>query len=636
MADKPKIWTGSQWVDLVGPEGPAGSPGPTVVSADAGNASRLGTDGRIYTPTVTPGISQADADARYVEVAGDTMTGPLTVATKLSVDTTGGVGIAEIASLPVFGGGSVSGSVLTLEGTAGQAAIRLGTSATATNNIFIDSVGDGRLAFRAAGQTGDPTQIIGIIGKSSVGWNTDAFNLATASGMAFAGISQSATAFNTTTFTVNTTGGDAVASITASSTGFRTDLFRVSTASGAAVAGISQSATAFSTDSFTVNTAAGTLVASITASSTGFATDAVAFRTAAGEAYATFSRTGGAQIISAAFTVNDEDGETRLNVSATGSRIRGPEVAVLDESDYRLGTFRDRAFAVGTLLPLTESASAQIVVVGDDLGGVAASAASTLAQSNTRATVSIRPSPFSGFTLAIGSESTNNGPYLQGVNYAGGSASSPLSINPFGGGIGIGCIPTVAGVEAEVGGDLLIRGAVNCSGNITSNGTAHAFAANSIPQSAVAGLSQAALDARYVETAGDTITGTLAVTGGLNAGPARSGFLANSEPYAVGLRYSAAVGPVYIGCSSAGDFQVSNAGGVSILSVDGQTGNITSTGAAHSFADGSIPSPAVIGNTPRTIAATGSAGFAGQMVWDDDFIYLRTTSGWKKVALTAI
>jgi hypothetical protein len=66
------------------------------------------------------------------------------------------------------------------------------------------------------------------------------------------------------------------------------------------------------------------------------------------------------------------------------------------------------------------------------------------------------------------------------------------------------------------------------------------------------------------------------------------------------------------------------------------TGNITSAGTAHSFANGSIPSPAVIGNIPRTIAATGSAGSAGQMVWDDNFIYLHTTSGWKKVALTAI
>ena len=65
-------------------------------------------------------------------------------------------------------------------------------------------------------------------------------------------------------------------------------------------------------------------------------------------------------------------------------------------------------------------------------------------------------------------------------------------------------------------------------------------------------------------------------------------------------------------------------------------GNITSSGTAHNFANGSIPSPAVIGNIPRTIAATGSAGSAGQMQWDDNFLYLHTTSGWKKVALTAI
>jgi hypothetical protein len=66
------------------------------------------------------------------------------------------------------------------------------------------------------------------------------------------------------------------------------------------------------------------------------------------------------------------------------------------------------------------------------------------------------------------------------------------------------------------------------------------------------------------------------------------------------------------------------------------TGNITSSGTAHAFANGSIPSPAVIGNVPRTIAATGSAGIAGQMVWDENFLYLHTLSGWKKVALTAI
>jgi len=606
MADpNPHIFDGTKWLSLKGADG---QPGPTTVSADAGNATRLGSDGRIYTPTVTPpaasttppitdaataavgtsaayaradhvhqlptlaalgaaaanhthklddltdvavttpatgqvvryngtqfvnaalaytditgtpaipaavnpstvagaadsaagavgtattyaradhshpfptaaqvgAITQAQADARYVEVAGDTMTGPLTVATNLSVDTTGGVGIAEIASLPVFAAGA-SGPVLTLENTAGRAAIRLGTSATATNNIFIDSIGDGRLALRTGNVGTIPEQLIAVIGKSAVGWNTDGFTVSTAALVPYCQFAPSTSAITTNSLSIVTSDGASIANFTKNGIGFRTDGFNVLTPAGTTpYCQFGPLASAISTD---------------------------------------------------AFTVRDTAAQTRLNVSTSGSRVVGPEVVIIDDAGYRLATFKDRALAIGTLDALGDAAAAQIVVVGDDLGGVAASAASTLAQSNTRATVSIRPSPYSGYTLAIGPESTNNAPYIQGVTYAGGSAASPVSINPFGGGIGIGLIPTVAGVEAEVGGDLLIRGAVNCSGNITSTGTAHAFAA------------------------------------------------------------------------------------------------------------GSIPSPAVIGNTPRTIAATGSAGFAGQMVWDDNFIYLRTTSGWKKVALTAI
>ena len=38
-----------------GPQGPQGVPGPTAVSADAGNTATLGTDGRIFVPTLPPG-----------------------------------------------------------------------------------------------------------------------------------------------------------------------------------------------------------------------------------------------------------------------------------------------------------------------------------------------------------------------------------------------------------------------------------------------------------------------------------------------------------------------------------------------------------------------------------------------------
>jgi hypothetical protein len=52
-----------------GPEGPQGIPGPTLVSVDANNTSKLGTDGYIYTPA--PDLTG------YVPRTGGDMTGPL-------------------------------------------------------------------------------------------------------------------------------------------------------------------------------------------------------------------------------------------------------------------------------------------------------------------------------------------------------------------------------------------------------------------------------------------------------------------------------------------------------------------------------------------------------------------------------
>ena len=65
-------------------------------------------------------------------------------------------------------------------------------------------------------------------------------------------------------------------------------------------------------------------------------------------------------------------------------------------------------------------------------------------------------------------------------------------------------------------------------------------------------------------------------------------------------------------------------------------GNITSTGTAHSFAANSIPSPAVIGNAAFTPANGAAAGTAGSMRWDENFLYVRTGTAWKRVALTAL
>jgi hypothetical protein len=62
-------------------------------------------------------------------------------------------------------------------------------------------------------------------------------------------------------------------------------------------------------------------------------------------------------------------------------------------------------------------------------------------------------------------------------------------------------------------------------------------------------------------------------------------------------------------------------------------GNITSAGTAHSFASASIPSSAVVGGTAFTPATSAAAGAVGSMRWDENFLYIRTATAWKRVAL---
>ena len=66
------------------------------------------------------------------------------------------------------------------------------------------------------------------------------------------------------------------------------------------------------------------------------------------------------------------------------------------------------------------------------------------------------------------------------------------------------------------------------------------------------------------------------------------------------------------------------------------TGNITSSGTAHSFAANSIPASAVIGSVASTVASGLAPGASGAMVWDENFLYLRTATAWKKIPLNAI
>jgi hypothetical protein len=266
----------------------------------------------------------------------------------------------------------------------------------------------------------------------------------------------------------------------------------------------------------------------------------------------------------------------------------------------------------------------------------------------------------------------------------------------------------------EVGGDTMLRGPLEVVGDITSTGTAHNFAADSILVSAVSGA---------VKKTGDTMTGPLKIeapaapngwfqavgdaasfTGESYSNTATSGAIYRSRrargtasaPLAVqaGDRISSMsqmgqrgdgtwrncgailldvldtpaptdntiktrwiiqagngsivtpilvmeAGSSYFACPRVGigsavpTCQLDVLGDTALRGNVDVTGNITSTGTAHSFAAGSIPAPAVIGGTASTPTA-GTVAAWGSMRWDENFLYIRTGTGWKKVALSAL
>jgi hypothetical protein len=65
-------------------------------------------------------------------------------------------------------------------------------------------------------------------------------------------------------------------------------------------------------------------------------------------------------------------------------------------------------------------------------------------------------------------------------------------------------------------------------------------------------------------------------------------------------------------------------------------GNITATGAAHSFAAGSIPASAVAGIVAATPASAAAPGTAGSVRYDAGFLYVCVAANtWRRVALAA-
>jgi len=86
--------------------GPAGPAGPTAVSADAGNTSVLGTDGKIFTPAGTGG------GATYtLPVATSSVLGGVKVGTGLTVDGTGVLSATVATGFLPTTGGTMTGTI---------------------------------------------------------------------------------------------------------------------------------------------------------------------------------------------------------------------------------------------------------------------------------------------------------------------------------------------------------------------------------------------------------------------------------------------------------------------------------------------------------------------------------------------
>lgn len=150
------------WVSLRGPEGPAG---PSVVSANAGQLAKLGTDNRVL-------VAKADLDALFVNVAGDTMTGQLTVRSPSgtgSVVNITGDSAAPVALLDCYGTAFPSLAFRRWRGTAAAPAQPsandpIGVISGSTYNAANATTNVGQITIRAAaapvvGEAGVKTRI---------------------------------------------------------------------------------------------------------------------------------------------------------------------------------------------------------------------------------------------------------------------------------------------------------------------------------------------------------------------------------------------------------------------------------------------------------------------------------------------
>jgi len=102
---------------------------------------------------------------------------------------------------------------------------------------------------------------------------------------------------------------------------------------------------------------------------------------------------------------------------------------------------------IGTASPAAESTNAKLAVVGSSN-----QSASTLATSNSNAGFTVRANASSGYQLAVGATSVDGSPYIQGVNYNGGAVPSNLTLQGYGGNVGIGTASPATSARLEIAG----------------------------------------------------------------------------------------------------------------------------------------------------------------------------------------
>lgn len=195
MPSDVRIFDGTSWVSLQGPTGPAG---PTVVSTDAGNVAKLGTDGRIS-------VQPADMDSRWVNTTGDTMTGTLNISgaeaaiTGFTVTASGASALAQVARydngtagaqfqllkgrgtsaspLPIISGDIIGNFAYQTRNSGGTTAVAgfhrvVSTAAPSANNtacVMQFGVGDGTAAIAPIVMTVKPTGVDVTGGINSTG-----------------------------------------------------------------------------------------------------------------------------------------------------------------------------------------------------------------------------------------------------------------------------------------------------------------------------------------------------------------------------------------------------------------------------------------------------------------------------------